>query len=183
MSSDISSTNFREIFKNDGFNYVLISKSTEPIDINFPNMPSWYKDEWESWVRDSLPNVDVICFEYKGSNYKVVRNASECINNEGNFGALFDSNNDKILDIVSSGDCETTIQSLKIDDVTISDDLLQQVSPYLRYIEVFLHNHTEFEYVVFKVLVESKCLYDIDWIDERPMWRRNGEEAEDRESE
>lgn len=179
--SEMSSENFREILKNDGYTYVLTAKSTEPIDINFPNMPNWYKDEWEEWCRDSLPDVDVIHFEYKGSSYKLLRNAGDPYCNEGNFGALFDSNDDKILDVISNGDMETTLHSLKSNETKIDDDLLAKVSPYFQYIEVFLHNSTEFEYLVCKVLIENELLYHIDDIDGRLVWK--GDEVEERNDE
>lgn len=179
--TDMSSDDFREIFKNDGYSYVLTSKSTEPIDINFPNMPDWYKDEWEQWIRDSLPDVDVVHFEYKGSNYKLLRNAAEPFCSEGNFGALFNSNDEKILDIISFGDMQTLIHSLKADDTKIGDDLLAKISPYVQHIEVHLHNNTELEYLVFKVLVENSLLYNIDWIDQRLVWKGDEVKEEDDE--
>lgn len=163
----VSSENFRELLKNDGYAYVLISKSSMPTDINFPNMPDWHRDEpgeWHNGRNVILPDADVICFEYNGSNYKLLVNAGYVLCNDGSFGALFDGNNDDkyLLDVISSGDSETTMQSLKTDDKKISDDLSIKLSPYLRFFEAFLHYSTELEYVIFKVLVENGCLYGID---------------------
>lgn len=177
--SDMSSDNFREIFKNDGYAYALTSKSTEPIDINFPNMPEWYKDEWELWIRDSLPAIDVVLSEYNGSNYKLLSNASECFCNEGTYGALFDSDNEQILDMISFGDTQSLLHSLKADDTRIGDDLLAKVFPYVEEIEVHLHSNTEFEYLVFKVLVENTILYNFDWIDQRWVRKRDVEGKDD----
>lgn len=146
-----SSENFREILKNDGHAYVLTSKTSEPIDINFPNLPDWHKEDFEEWRHEILSETTVIRFEYKGSNFKLLRNAGDLDCHDGNFGAVFDGNNDKILDLISSEDMETTIQSLRTDDTKISDDLSTELSPYLRYFVAVLHNSTEFEYVIFKI--------------------------------
>lgn len=69
-----------------------------------------------------------------------------------------------IMDIISSGDMETTLQSLKTDDKKISDDLQEKISPYLLFFDAVLHSYTEFEYVAFKVLVENGCFYSISAI-------------------
>lgn len=164
----LSSAHFREILKNDDYTYVLTSKTTEPIDVNFPNMPSWHKDEFEEWRHEILPEADVVWFEYKGLNYKILRNAGDADCNDGNFGAVFDENNDKILDMLSSGDTETTMQALKPDNMKISDDLSTKLSPYLEFFRTVLHNNMEFEYLVFKILLENECfLLNIDEIDEQ----------------
>lgn len=76
---------------------------------------------------------------------------------------------------------ETTLQSLKTDEVKISDDLQAKLSPYLEYFEVVLPNNTEFEYVVFKVFVENGCLYDIGDIDERYEYSLDDEEEDEDE--
>lgn len=173
----LSSEHFREILKNNGYSYVQTSKKSVPTDINFPNMPDWHRNELNEWCdgrNTILPDSDVICFEYKGSNYKLLINTGTVLTNDGCFGALVDGNNDKILDVISSGDSETTLQSLKTDDTKISDDLSTKLSPYLRYFEVFLQNNTEFEYVVFKILMENGCLYGIDDI----VNRYNGDDDE-----
>lgn len=86
--------------------------------------------------------------------------------NDGIFGGVFDGNNDKIIDIIPSGDCETTIQSLKTDDIKINDDLPTKLSPYLEFFRFVRNNYTGFENVVFKVLAENGCpLITIDSID------------------
>lgn len=104
---------------------------------------------------------------------------------------MYDSNNEKILDIVLCGDTDSIIHSLRTDDIAISNDLLHQVSPYLKLLHISLYNNTEFEYVVFKVLMESDCLCDIDDLDsldqtpgglsgwKRGKKRRAEEEVED----
>lgn len=158
---------FEEILKNDGYEYVMTSKSTEPIDINFPNLPEWHRDEFEEWRQDMLPDVNIFCFEYKGSNYKLLKNNGDADCNDGMFGACFDGNNDKILDLLSTGDMETTIQSLKSDDIKLTDDLISKLSPYLQFFEVVLGNNTELEYLIFKILAENNCLYDFYGIDDR----------------
>lgn len=65
----VSSENFREILKNDGFAYVQTLKTTQPLDLSFPNLPDWHMETFESYDDFYLPDADVICFEYKGSNY------------------------------------------------------------------------------------------------------------------
>lgn len=165
MAMKIDSSNFIEILKNDGYAYVLTSKSTELIDKNFPNMPNYHKRRMENSSYESeLPDADVFCFEYRGSSYKILRDMGDLDCNDGNFGAVFDGNNDQVLDIISSGDMETTMKSLKADDKEISDDLQEKLSPYLLFFDAVLHNNTELEYVVFKVLVENGCFYRISEI-------------------
>lgn len=84
-----SSEKFREILKEDGYVYVVTSKDTEPIHINFPNLPEWYEDDLE-YHRELLPQSTVICFEYKTLNYKLLVNTGNPDCNNGVFGALFD---------------------------------------------------------------------------------------------
>lgn len=175
----VSSNNFREILKNDGYAYTLTSKTTEPIDVNFPNMPDWHREEFEEWRHEILPDADVIWFEYNGVSYKILRNMGDADCNDGNFGAVFDGNNDKVMDVISSGDMETTLHSLKTDEPKISDELQAKLAPNLRYFEVVLHGNTEFEYVVFKVFVENGCLYDISDIDDR--YEYDSDELEEEE--
>lgn len=169
----VSSENFRDILKNDEYAYVLTSKSTERIEMNFPNMPNWYKEEWNEWCYDVSPHADVICFEYKGlSNYKLLRNAGDPDRSfgtlfDGNFGAVFHGNKDKVLDILCSPNLKTTIQSLKAGDRKINDDLLVKLTPYLKFFEAVLHNNMELEYLVFKILVENGWFGDIGDIDRR----------------
>lgn len=165
MATEVNSENFMEILKNDGYEYVLKSKSTEPIDKNFPNLPNHHKRRMENDSYESeLPDANVFHFEYNGSSYKILRNMGDLDCNDGNFGVVFDGNNVKVLDIKSSGDMETTMKSLKTDDKKISDDLQEKLSPYLLFFDAVLHNHTELEYVVFKVLVENGCFYSISAI-------------------
>lgn len=163
-SPNISSKGFREILKNDGYTYVIKSKSREPIDVNFPNLPSYHKDDFEG-RRDNLPDSDVVLFEYKGSSYKLLRNMGNADTNDGNFGAIFDANNDKVLDLFSSGDMETTFESLKADETKVSADLQAKLPEYLAFFEVVLHGYTEFEYVAFKLFVENGFFFDINDID------------------
>lgn len=173
-----SSVQFKEILKNDGYTYILKSKSSERIDMNFPNLPDWYKGEFKEWRPEMLLEATVTCFEYNGSDYKLYNNVGDADCSDGNFGAVFDENNEKVLDVISSGEMETLMKSLKSDDANISDDLIAQLSPYLQYFEVVLANNTEFEYVVFKVLVENNSfLADIIFIDER----HNPDSEEDNE--
>lgn len=165
MSTEINSENFMEILKSDGYAYVLTSKSTEPINKNFPNMPNCHKRRMENSSYESeLPDANIFFFQYEGTSYKILRNMGDLDCNDGNFGAVFDRNNDKVLDIISSGDMETTLQSLKTDDKKISDDLQEKISPYLLFFDAVLHSYTEFEYVAFKVLVENGCFYSISAI-------------------
>lgn len=163
-----SSKEFREILNEDGFAYVVTCKETEPIEIDFPNLPDWHKDEFEDWRQEMLPDSTVIWFEYKASNYKLLVNLGDADCNDGTFGALFDANNDKILDVSSTGDMESTLDLLKHeDDAKLDDNFLKKLSPYLEYFAIILENKTELEYLVFKVLVQNGCLYDISGIDER----------------
>lgn len=163
-SPNITSKEFREILQNDGYSYVLTSKSKEPIDVNFPNLPGYHKDNFEQ-RRKNLPEADVIMFEYKGSSYKILRNMGNADTNDGNFGAVFDGNNVKVLDLISSGDMETTFKSLKADDTKISEDLQAKLPEYLEFFEVVLHGYTDFEYVAFKLFVENGFFFNIDDID------------------
>lgn len=162
----VSEKNFRELLKNDGYAYAytLISKGSEPTDINFPNLPDWHKEELEVLPDEALPDANAIRFENKGSNYKILSNIGDADCNDGCFGALFDSNNDRVLDLLSTGDNETTFQSLNADDAKISADLQAKLSPYLRY--NVLHNNTELEYLVFKVLAENGCLLGLSYFDD-----------------
>lgn len=57
---ELSGNPFREILKNIGYRYVVTSKSSESIDINFPNMPGWYRGEFEEWRHETLPEATVI---------------------------------------------------------------------------------------------------------------------------
>lgn len=161
---EVTTKKFREILKNDGYGYVLISKGSEPTDIHFPNLPDWHKEELEVLPDEALPDANVIRFEYKGSNYKLLSNIGDADCNDGCFGALYDSDDGKILDLLSTGDNETTFQSLKTDDTKISDDFVAKLSPYLRY--NVLHNNTELEYLVFKVLVENDCSLGLAYFDD-----------------
>lgn len=179
----VTGAKFREILNTDGYEYILISKNTEPIDINFPNLPHWHKEEFDEWRHEILPDATVIWFEYKGSQYKLLRNMGDADCNDGSFGALFDGNDDKILDLLSTGDMETTIESLKNDDTTMDADFSTKLTPYLRFFEVILKNNTQFEYLVFKVLVENDCLYDIDDIDDRYNDESDDEQEEEEEEE
>lgn len=162
-----TSDRFREIIRNDGHTYTVSSKQSEPIDINYPNLPSWHKDEFEEWRHEILPDATVVCFEYNGANYKLTVNMGDMDCNDGNFGAVFDGNNEKVLDLLSTGDMETTIKSQKNNDPKLDDDFIEKLAPYWEYFEVVLANHTEFEYLVFKILVDNRCLVDIDGISGR----------------
>lgn len=162
----ISTEQFKELLKNDGFEYVLKSKVSEPIRIDFPNLPDHHQENFDDrhkW----LPDSNVICFEYKGMKYKLLRNMGFADANDGNFGAVFDGNNEKVVDLISSGDMETTIKSVKTDDVKSNDEFTAKLAPYLICFEVVLHNCTELEYLIFKVFVENGFLYELSVIDER----------------
>lgn len=126
-----STKDFIDLLSSDGYTYTVKSKTSEPIDINFPNMPDWHRAEFEEWRHEILPDATVISFEYKGSDYKLVANMGDADCNDGTFGALFDANGDKILDLLSTGDMETTIKSLKEDDAKIDGDLSTKLEPYL----------------------------------------------------
>lgn len=161
---------FSEILKND--ECVLISKSSDRMEMNFPNMPNWYKEEWDEWCYDVTPYADVICFEYKGSSYKLFRNAGDPDLSfgtlfDGNFGAVFHDSKDKALDILCSPDLKTTIQSLKTGDRKIIDKLVIKLTPYLKKFKAVLDNNMELEYVAFKILVGNGCFGDIVDFDRR----------------
>lgn len=177
----ISSDIFKEMLKKDGFKYVVKSRSSEPININLPNIPSWHKDEFEE-RREWLPDTTVICFESKGLNYKMLRNMGDADCNDGNFGAVYDGNNEIIVNLISSGDMETTIESLKTDDKKLGDDFVEKLSPYLTCFETILQNKTELEYLIFKILVENQCTYDLsvieDWCDAHDAYDDEEEEVE-----
>lgn len=162
-----TSDRFREILNNDGYTYTVTSKQREPIDINYPNLPQWHKDEFEEWRHEILPDATVISFEYNGSNYKLTVNMGDADCNDGDFGAVFDDNNEKVLDILSTGDMETTIKSLINNDPKLADDFIKKLPSYLEFFEVVLANHTAFEYLVFKILAENRCLIDINEISGR----------------
>lgn len=51
----------------------------------------------------------VICFEYNGLKYKIRSNAGDADCNDGNFGAVYDVNNDKIMYLISSGDTQIAV--------------------------------------------------------------------------
>lgn len=159
----LSTKEFREILKNDGFSYTIVSKGSEQIEIDFPNLPDWHKEEWDS-RRDEMPKTVVICFEYNGLNYKIRSNKGDADCNDGNFGAVYDANGDKIMELMSTGDTETTFQLLKPDGTKVNDDLLAKLEPYLKYL-VVLHNNSQLEYVVFKILAENDCLIDDEYFD------------------
>lgn len=86
----VSRENFNEILKNDGYTYVLLSKITAPFDINFPNLPDWHKEDFEEYRRELLPDANVIRFEYKGSNYKLLSNVGDADCN-GTFQSFCDA--------------------------------------------------------------------------------------------
>lgn len=160
----VSTENFKEILRNDGYSYALVSKVSEPTDVNFPNLPDWHKEAFEDLPDESFPDAKVICFEYNGSNYKLQINMGEADSNDGCFGALFDSTGNQIVDILSTGDNETTFQSLKSDDAKISNEHLAKITPYLRY--NLLLNSTELEYLVFKILAENDCLVGLGYFND-----------------
>lgn len=158
---------FSEILKNDDISFTVTSNETEPIEVNFPNLPDWHKEEFDEWRHEILPDSKVVCFEYEGSNYKLRINNGDADCNDGMFGALYDDDDEIIVNLKSTGDMETTIESVKDDDEEIDSDLSEQLSPYLQYFEVILENNTELEYLVFKVLLENNCLYDLSGLEDR----------------
>ncbi|XP_055316505.1 uncharacterized protein LOC129576066 [Sitodiplosis mosellana] len=178
-----SSDKLREIFKNDGYTYVVKSIDSERIDANYPNIPYWHISVGEECVRSDFPDATVICFEYRGSHYKLVSNWGIPDCNDGCFGALFDGNNDKILDLLSTGDVETTIRSQKNADTTLDDDFSTKLRPYLKFFTIVLENTTEFEYLAFKVLAENRRLYDIDEIDNPAVYNSDYDTPDDDEEE
>lgn len=153
----MSRVEYEEITKNDGCPYKIVSKDLEQIEKDFPNLPEWHGEEFEELWHEVLPKTLVICFEYNGLKYKLRNNTGEPECHDGNFGAVYDVNNEKVMDVISSEDLETTLQSLKTDDPQLSDDILAKFSSYWEY-SLVLHNNTELEYVVFKILVENGCL-------------------------
>lgn len=163
----ISCDEFKELLKSDGFEYVVTSKHSEPITIDFPNLPEHHKSEFDEWRREQLPDSTVIWFEYKGLKYKLLRNMGVPDCNDGTFGAVYDENNVQILNLISSGDMETTIQSLKIDDQQLDEAFSKKIAPYVSCFEILLQTKTVLEYLAFKVLVETGGSYDPSVIDER----------------
>lgn len=158
---------FLEILKNDGFTYTVTSKQSEPIDRNFPNLPNWHKEEFEEWRHEILPDSKVICFEYQGLNYKLSFNNGDPDCNDGMFGAVYDGNKEIIVDLKSTGDMETTIESVTAEDKVIDNDHQAKLEPYLVFFEMVLHKKTELEYLVFKVMFENGCLYDLSGLEDR----------------
>lgn len=78
-------------------------------------------------------------------------------------------NNDKILDVLSIGDFETLIKSLKDgNDTKLDVNFSNKVAPYVGYFEMLFAKNTELEYLVLKILVQNECfLYDFNGIDDR----------------
>lgn len=146
---------FEAILKNDGYSYVVKSKESVKIDRDFPNLPEWHADEFDEWRYEIFADSTVILFDYKASTYKIMLNMGDADCNDGYFGGVFDGNNDKVLDILSTGDMETTLESLKTDDTKLNDEFVKKLSPYLESLRIEFENDTEFEYLVFKVLVEA----------------------------
>lgn len=173
----VTSDRFKEVLKADGYTYIVKSKDKEPIDKDFPNLPTWHKEEFDEWRHKILPEATVIRFEYNESEYKLFINMGNGDCNDGTFGALFDVNNEKVLDLISSGDMESTVESLK-DDTKIADDFGTELSPYLSFFAVILKNSTELEYLVFKILVENNCLYEIDSLDNDDRCNENSNDEE-----
>lgn len=158
---------FLEILKNNGHTYTVTSMKSEPIDINFPNLPDWHKDEFDEWRHGILPDSKVIRFEYQGFNYKLKLNNGDPDCNDGMFGALYDENNEIIGNLKSTGDMETTIESVKDGDKVIENDHRAKLKLYLAYFEIVLAKETELEYLIFKVLFENGCLYDLSGLEDR----------------
>lgn len=174
---------FEEILKSDGYSYVVKSKDTEDIDIDFPNLPDWHKEGFEEWRQDEFGKVDVISFDHKDSNYKLLLNGGIPDCNDGYFGVVFDENNDKLLDILSTGDMETTLQSLKTDDTKLDDAFSKKLSPYLECFSIMFENKTEFEFLVFKIMHDEflrNCSYDMeDYLEENYEDGDDDADAED----
>lgn len=158
---------FSKILKNDGLSYAVTSKQSEPIDIDFPNLPDWHKRDFEEWRQEMLPNSKVTHFEYEGLNYKLRLNNGDPDCNDGMFGALYDESDRIIANLESTGDMETTIASLKDGDKVIDNDRRDQLKPYLAFFEIVLAESTELEYLVFKVLFENDFLYDLSGLEDR----------------
>ncbi|XP_031639573.1 uncharacterized protein LOC116351596 [Contarinia nasturtii] len=159
---------FLEILKNDGYSYAVTSKESEPIDINFPNLPDWHKEPaYDEWRSEMLPHSKIICFEYNGSTFKLRVNNGDPESHDGMFGALYDESNEKIVDLKSTGDMETTIESLKDGDRDLDNDFSTKLEPYLSVFEIVLDKKTEFEYLIFKHLAENDFLHDLSLIDDR----------------
>lgn len=168
------SAEFKEIINYDDYKYVVTSEIFEPVDEDFPNLP-----DHSRW---GLPDSLNTSFVYKGLDYRLLSNIGDADCNDGIFGALLDANNEKVVDLLSTGDTETTIASLKNDDVKMDVELRRKLKPYLDFFTIILANETEFEYLVFKILVESKRLYDIKEIDHSYDYR-DEESSEDEEEE
>lgn len=174
---------FKKILKEDGYTYVVTCKETEPVDINFPNLPDWHQDEFEDEEsnHEYLPDSTVIWFEYKTSLYRLLINDGWTDTNDGTFGALFDANNDKILDVLSTGDMESTLVSLKdADDAKLDDDFLKKLSPYLQHFSISFENSTELEYLVFKVLAQNDCwmMGGIDELDDPEIFTKSDDDGD-----
>lgn len=169
---------FKELMKLDGFDYSIVSKDSEPIRIDLPNIPEHHRDEFDD-RREWLPRTNIFRFEYKGLKYKLLRNMGDGDCNDGNFGAVFAENDEKIVDIISSGDMETTVQSLKGDEPKLSKEFSEKLAPYLECFETVLSTYTEFEFLIFKILFENDCLYDLSVIEDRCEEYDDDEEEED----
>lgn len=163
----LSCDEFKELLKSDGFEYVVTSKDSEPIVITFPNLPEHHKCEFDEWRRDMLPDSTVIWFEYKGLKYKLLRNMGSPDCNDGTFGAVYDENNVQIANLTSTGDMETTIQSLKVNDEQLDDAFSKKIAPYVSCFDIILQTNSVLEYLIFKVSVETGGSYDPSVIDER----------------
>lgn len=170
---------FLEILKNDGYTYAVTSKQSESIEINFPNLPDWHKDEFEEWRHDILPDSKIIHFEYQGLNYKLRLNNGDPDCNDGMFGALYDESNEIIANLKSTGDMETTIKSVKDGDKVIDKCKRAELKPYWNFFEIVLAKKTELEYLVFKVLFENGFLYDLCGLEDKYRDNRDGDSDED----
>ncbi|KAG4067680.1 hypothetical protein HA402_005452 [Bradysia odoriphaga] len=178
----ISVDAFKELMKLDGFDYVLKTKDFEPIRKDLPNIPQHHKDYFDERC-GRMPRTNIFGFEYKGLKYKLFRNMGDGDCNDGNFGAVFAENEEKIVDLISSGDMETTIESLKSDDTRLSEEFCGKLAPYLVCFETVLSKYTEFEFLIFKILLENDCLYDLSVIDDRCEEYNDDDDEEDDDEE
>lgn len=178
----ISVDEFKELLNIDGYEYTIQSKDSEPVRIDLPNMPEHHQENFTDRCQ-SLPSTNIFRFEHHGSKYKLLRNMGMGDCNDGNFGAVFAENDEKIVNLISSGDMETTIESLKSDDddPKLDQEFCRKLTPYLECFETVLSGYTELEFLIFKVLVENNCLYDLSVIEDRCEGFNDEDEGDDDE--
>lgn len=108
MTSNI----YRDFLKNDGCDYLLLSKSDyHDIDENFPNLAFTHTVEFDG---DAIAYAKIIQLRYKEINYKMLINSGCADTNDGLFGAVYDNNNEIVINIISSGGDERNMLLLRL---------------------------------------------------------------------